>query len=62
VAIIDETLAERYWPGEDAIGKRMGAFFDRVEGQVRRREIVGVVSHVKQYGLDGTSRVQYYSP
>lgn len=62
VAIIDETLAERYWPGEDPIGKRMGAFFDRINGQVRIREIVGVVSHVKQYGLDGTSRVQYYFP
>ncbi|HEY7544605.1 MAG TPA: FtsX-like permease family protein, partial [Blastocatellia bacterium] len=62
VVIVDETLAERYWPGEDAIGKRMGAFFDRANGQVRMREIVGVVSHVKQYGLDGKSRVQYYFP
>jgi len=62
VAIIDETLAERYWPGEDPIGKRMGAFFDRKDGQVRMREIVGVVGHTKSYGLDGKSKVQYYFP
>jgi predicted permease len=62
VAIIDQTLADRYWPGEDPIGKRMAAFFDRRDGQLVWRQIVGVVGHVKQYGLDGKSKVQYYFP
>ncbi|HEX8651892.1 MAG TPA: ABC transporter permease [Pyrinomonadaceae bacterium] len=61
VVLIDEELAARYWPGEDPVGKRMG--FDRDEkGQPIWREIVGVVGHVKQYGLDAEARVQIYVP
>jgi putative ABC transport system permease protein len=62
VVIIDETLAERYWPNEDPIGKRMADYFDRKNGQPRLREVVGVVGHTKSYGLDGRSKVQYYFP
>jgi predicted permease len=62
VAIIDQTLAEQYWPDQDPIGKRIAAFFDEPRGQRHWREIVGVVGHVKQYGLDGKSKVQYYFP
>jgi putative ABC transport system permease protein len=62
VAIIDQTLAERYWPDTDPIGKRMAAFFDSRDGQLVWRQIVGVVGHVKQYGLDGKTKVQYYFP
>ncbi len=62
VAIIDQTLAEQYWPDQDPIGKRIAAFFDGPRGQRHWREIVGVVGHVKQYGLDGKSKVQYYFP
>src|SRR5258708_14398455 len=62
VAIIDQTLAEQYWPDQDAIGKRIAAFFDGPRGQRHWREIVGVVGHVKQYGLDGKSKVQNYFP
>jgi putative ABC transport system permease protein len=59
--LIDETLAERYWPGDDPVGHRMG--FDRDKnGQPVWREIVGVVGHVKNYGLDAESRVQIYVP
>jgi putative ABC transport system permease protein len=61
VMLIDETLAERYWPGDDPVGHRMG--FDRDKnGQPVWREIVGVVGHVKNYGLDAESRVQIYVP
>lgn len=62
VAIIDETLAEQYWPDEDPIGRRLAAFFDGPRGQLNWRQIVGVVGHVKQYGLDGKTKVQYYFP
>jgi predicted permease len=61
VVLIDQVLAERYWPNDDPVGKRLG--FDRdAKGQPVWREIVGVVGHVKNYGLDAESRVQIYVP
>src|SRR5262249_7769202 len=62
VAIVDETLADRYWPGEDPIGRPLPASFDSKPTQPNWSQIVGVVDHVKQYGLDGKSKVQYYFP
>jgi putative ABC transport system permease protein len=62
VAIIDEKLAERYWPNENPVGKRIAALFDRDGQNLRWREIVGVVGHIKQRGLDGIIKEQYYFP
>ena len=48
VMLIDEMLAERYWPGDDPVGKRMG--FDRdKDGKPIWREIVA---------SSGTSRLR----
>ncbi|MDQ3803637.1 MAG: ABC transporter permease [Acidobacteriota bacterium] len=60
VAIIDETMARKYWPDEDPVGKRI--FFEGTQQQPRWREVVGIVGHVKHKGLEGESRVQYYVP
>jgi putative ABC transport system permease protein len=60
VAIIDEAMARKYWPGEDPIGKRIA--FEGTQQQPKWREIVGIVGHVKNDGLEGESRVQYYVP
>jgi len=62
VVIVDQTLADQYWPDQDPIGKRMAAGFDGPRGKPHWREIVGAVGHVKQYGLDGKTKVQYYFP
>ena len=56
VMIIDETLAAQYWPGQDPIGKRISVMGDKP------REVVGVVGHVKHYGLDQKARVESYYP
>jgi putative ABC transport system permease protein len=61
VAIIDETMARKFWPNEDPLGKRITFQRDQ-QGNPRWREIVGVVGHVKHRGLDGESPVQYYFP
>jgi len=47
VAIVNETAARRYWPGEDPIGRRisLGAPDDW-------REIVGIVGDIRHEGLD----------
>jgi predicted permease len=52
VAIVDEEFARKYFPGEDPIGKRVHmAHFD-LRGTGTMFEIVGVVGHVNQWGLD----------
>jgi len=60
VAIVDETMARKYWPNEDPVGKRIT--FQGGPNNPIWREIVGIVGHVKHKALDGESRVQYYIP
>ncbi len=66
VAIINDALARRYWPGQDAIGKRINVSYTgpgrRSDGQPRWREIVGVVGNVKQHGLDESADPAVYLP
>jgi putative ABC transport system permease protein len=45
VILIDETLAQQYWPNQNPIGRRM-----RLWGTFR--EVVGIVSQVHHYGLE----------
>ncbi len=47
VAIVNETMAKRYWPGASAIGKRV-----RFTDQEIWREVVGIIGDVKHWGLD----------
>jgi predicted permease len=60
VTIIDETMARKYWPNEDPLGKRIA--FEGTRDNPRWREIIGIVGHVKHKDLEGESRVQYYIP
>ena len=60
VAIIDETMAKKYWPDEDPLGKHLS--FQSNNGQPVWREIVGLVGPVKHIGLDGVVRGQLYIP
>jgi putative ABC transport system permease protein len=62
VAAIDQVLADRYWPKGDALGHRMRLFFEGSDDKPVWRTIVGVVGHVKKYGLDGRVKEQYYMP
>ena len=60
VAIIDETMAKTYWPGEDPIGKRLRR--GGAQSQRPWMTIVGVVGHVRYRTLEAQSRVQLYWP
>jgi putative ABC transport system permease protein len=52
VLLIDDTLARRYWPGEDPVGKRI-RFGGAPPGQAPPwRTIIGVVGNIKTDGLD----------
>jgi putative ABC transport system permease protein len=55
VAIVNETLARRMWPGESPLGKRLG--FGRDES-----EVVGVFADIKQRQLDTQPRMQVCVP
>jgi predicted permease len=55
VAVVSASFAERYWPGQDPIGKT----FNDMD---RTRAVVGVVGDVKVRGLERTSEPQMYLP
>ncbi len=61
VAVVDEVFARKFFPHQDPIGKRIV-----MNNGGRKLEIVGVVGHVKQWGLDlddtQSLRAQLYIP
>ena len=67
VAIIDENLAQEYWPNQDALGQRI-----RNGDKGPWKTIVGIVGHVRHYqvvgdetssiGTEGSAKGVYYFP
>jgi len=61
VVVVDEVFAKKFFPGQDAVGKRI-----HLKTADRLAEIIGVVGHVKQWGLDNDDsqqlRAQLYIP
>jgi putative ABC transport system permease protein len=55
VAIVNESLAQRMWPGENPLGKRLGLGRDQ-------SEVVGVFADIKQRQLDTEPRLQICVP
>ncbi|HEY6803031.1 MAG TPA: ABC transporter permease [Pyrinomonadaceae bacterium] len=60
VAIINETMAHQYWPGQQAIGHRF-KLGDPNEN-LPWIEIVGIVADVRQMGLDEAVKAEMYLP
>ena len=61
VIIVNEALASRYWPNEDAIGKRLGSF-EEVPGKQEWLEIVGVVGNVRHKAIETEVMEEVYFP
>jgi putative ABC transport system permease protein len=57
VAIVNRSMADRFWPGEDAVGKRI-----RVAEEMSDYEIVGIVSDIKYHTLGDNSIPYLYFP
>src|SRR5262245_44264871 len=62
VAVINETAAQRFWNGEDPIGKRFSFSFGRPEGQGIWRQVVGIVKSTRHTGLDKEPDAEVYVP
>ena len=56
-AVVNETLARRFWPNQDPIGKQLIIARAQLHAQV-----VGVVADVKTSALDSEAGGQLYSP
>jgi putative ABC transport system permease protein len=59
VAIVNQALAERYFPGVDPIGRRINVLENAPDTW---REIVGVVPDIRHYSLDAATPLQVYDP
>jgi putative ABC transport system permease protein len=58
VVIINETMAQRFWPNESAVGRRV-----RIEGdQNPWMDVVGIVADVKHFGLEAQAKPEIYVP
>ncbi len=54
--VINETMARRFFPGQDPLGKRLVV----EDGPRRPREIVGVIADVRHFGLDAAAPPEMY--
>src|ERR1051325_11663732 len=54
VVVINDTMAEQIWPGEDPLGKRVG--------DEHPATVVGIVGDVKNYGLLSKPVPEMYAP
>lgn len=61
IVVIDEALAQKFFPAQDPVGKII-----HLDDDDKTAEIVGVVKHVKQWGLEGDEKqslqAQMYRP
>ncbi len=58
--VIDESMANRYWPNEDPVGKRLKP--GGADSKSPWLTVIGVVAHVRYRTLEAPSRTEYYLP
>ena len=59
VAIVNETLAKRFWPGENAVGKRI----EGMDPSHRHfMEVIGVIADPRNISLQQTPTPEFYIP
>jgi putative ABC transport system permease protein len=54
--LVNEAMAEKFWPGKDPIGKRFGQGSDLSQWY----EVVGVIGNVRSFGLARTTPFEFY--
>ena len=58
VAVVSESFAHRFWPGENAIGKRLR----RARPEIVWLEVVGIAADVRDAGLGSSQTPTFYVP
>jgi putative ABC transport system permease protein len=61
VVIVNDALVRKYWPNEDAVGKRI-TFDDPRKPDPKWLTIVGIVQSIRHRGLDLDPAPEYYLP
>jgi len=56
--LVNRAMAEKFWPGEEAIGKRFGQGADRSQWW----EVVGILGDVRSFGLAARTPYEFYQP
>lgn len=65
VALVDDILAQKTWPGQDALGKKLNVSDSPKDFYAFERDwvvVVGVVRHVQYHSLTNAVRPQIYVP
>jgi putative ABC transport system permease protein len=57
VVIVNRAMAEKFWPGQNPVGKRVAQ-----AQSTNWLEVVGVVGNVRSYGLTQNTRYELYYP
>src|SRR5215813_13162561 len=60
VIIVNQTFAKKFWPKEDALGKRIT--FDDPKKNPKWITIVGIVGDIRHFGLDIDPKPEMYVP
>jgi putative ABC transport system permease protein len=61
VLLINQAMAKKYWPGEEALGKRVN--FDNSDpAKVKWLTVAGIVGDIRHRGLDADAKPEYYLP
>ncbi|NVB84641.1 MAG: ABC transporter permease, partial [Kofleriaceae bacterium] len=62
VVMINEAFAKKFFPGEDAIGKRVALWESPDLKQLQTQTIVGIVADIKQQGMDKPAGTEVFVP
>lgn len=61
VVIINRALAQKYWPNEDALGKRI-TMDDPRKSDAKWVTVVGIIADIRHRGLDAPPNPEFYVP